>query len=49
MPEIIIEKSYLIGDSDSDIEAGRSMNLNTIKVDEDYTLAEWTIDLIRGI
>ena len=45
-PEIIIEKSYLIGDSDSDIEAGEAMNLKTFKVDRTYTLAKWTSNLI---
>jgi len=45
-PEIVIEDSYLIGDSDSDIEAGKSMNLNTIKVDNEYTLAKWATELL---
>ena len=44
-PEVIIENSYLIGDSDSDIEAGKRMNLTAVKVDNDYTLAKWTSDL----
>ena len=48
-PEINIENSYLIGDSDSDIKAGKKMNLNTVKVDNDYTLAKWTTDLLRVI
>ena len=48
-PEINIENSYLIGDSDSDIKAGKRMNLNTVKVDNDYTLAKWTADLLRVI
>ena len=48
-PEIIIDNSYLVGDSDSDIEAGKKMNLNTVKVDGDYTLAKWTADLLRVI
>lgn len=48
-PEIIIEDSYLIGDSDSDIEAGKRMNLNTVKVDNDYTLEKWTSDLLAVI
>ena len=46
-PEIIIEKSYLVGDSDSDIEAGERMKLQTIKVDDNYTLAKWTVDLLK--
>ena len=45
-PEIIIQHSYLIGDSDSDIEAGERMNLKTVKVDNDYTLSKWTSDLL---
>ena len=40
-PEIIINDSYLIGDSDSDIKAGKSMSLNTVKVDNEYTLEKW--------
>ena len=47
-PEIIIDNSYLIGDSNSDIEAGKRMNLNTVKVDNHYTLFKWTVDLIQG-
>ena len=45
-PKIIIENSYLVGDSDSDIEAGRIMKLNTVKVDSYYTLEKWTADLV---
>ena len=45
-PKIVLENSYLIGDSDSDIEAGRRMNLNTIKVDDEYTLNKWTVELL---
>ena len=48
-PEINIENSYIIGDSDSDIKAGKKMNLNTVKVDNDYTLAKWTADMLRVI
>ena len=40
-PEISIKNSYLVGDSDSDIEAGTRMNLHTIKVNHQYTLAKW--------
>lgn len=46
-PDIIIKKSYLVGDSDSDIEAGKKMNLHTIKVDDNFTLTKWTSDLLR--
>jgi D-glycero-D-manno-heptose 1,7-bisphosphate phosphatase len=48
-PEIDRHNSYLIGDSDSDIEAGNRMNLNTVKVDNDYTLAKWTAELMSVI
>ena len=40
-PEIIIENSFLIGDSESDIEAGNKFGLKTIKVNETYTLNNW--------
>ena len=45
-PKIIIENSDLVGDSASDIEAGRIMKLNTVKVDSCYTLEKWTADLV---
>ena len=45
-PEIVLEDSYLIGDSDSDIEAGKRMNLSTVKLDNEYTLAKWTTELL---
>jgi len=48
-PDIIIDSSYLVGDSDSDIEAGMKMNLNTIRVDDNYTLFKWTTDLLESI
>tara|TARA_A200000159_G_C7312809_1_gene335383 strand:+ start:882 stop:1367 length:486 start_codon:yes stop_codon:yes gene_type:complete len=40
-PEIIIKNSFLIGDSESDIEAGNKFGLKTIKVNETYTLNNW--------
>jgi D-glycero-D-manno-heptose 1,7-bisphosphate phosphatase len=40
-PEIIIKNSFLIGDSESDIEAGNKFGLKTIKVNEIYTLNNW--------
>ena len=43
------DKSYLIGDSDSDIEAGKKENLHTIKVDNNYTLIDWTNDLLKNL
>jgi len=48
-PDIDCQNSYLIGDSDSDIEAGNRMNLNTVKVDNEYTLAKWTAELMSVI
>lgn len=48
-PEIDRQNSYLIGDSDSDIEAGNRMKLNTVKVDNEYTLAKWTAELMSVI
>ena len=48
-PDIIIENSYLVGDSDSDIEAGKVMNLKTVKVNNNYTLAKWTLDLMGEV
>lgn len=46
---IDLDRSYLVGDSDSDIAAGNSQGLNTIKVDNDYTLFSWYNDLSRLI
>lgn len=40
-PEIIIKNSFLIGDSESDIEAGNKFGLKTIKVNATYTLNNW--------
>ena len=48
-PDIDCQNSYLIGDSDSDIEAGNRVNLNTVKVDNEYTLAKWTAELMSVI
>ena len=45
-PKIDLKKSYMIGDSDSDIEAGKAMHLNTVKVDNNYTLAKWTEEFL---
>ena len=45
-PEINFENSYLVGDSLSDLEAGKRMNLLAIRVDNDYTLAKWTSELM---
>ena len=45
-PAIKIADSYLIGDSDTDIIAGESMGLITVKVDNEYTLAVWCKELL---
>ena len=44
-PEIVLEGSYLIGDSDTDILAGNKMGLITVKVDSEYTLSKWCDEL----
>ena len=48
-PEIKIEYSYLIGDSDTDILAGNKMGLITVKVDNEYTLSKWCDELLSVI
>ena len=40
-PEIKIEDSFLVGDSDSDILAGKKFGLTTIKVSSEFTLFDW--------
>jgi len=40
-PDIVIENSYLVGDSDTDIIAGNHFGLKTVKVDNKYTLLKW--------
>jgi len=48
-PEIKVEYSYLIGDSDTDILAGNKMGLITVKVDNEYTLLKWCDELLSVI
>jgi len=48
-PDIKREESYLIGDSDSDIEAGNKENIKTVKVDDKYTLSKWGSELLSVI
>lgn len=48
-PEIKVEDSYLIGDSDTDILAGNKMGLITVKVDNEYTLLKWYYELLSVI
>ena len=40
-PEIKIEDSFLVGDSDSDILAGKKFGLTSIKVSSEFTLFDW--------
>ena len=40
-PDMKIEDSFLVGDSDSDIIAGKKFGLNTIKVSSEFTLFDW--------
>ena len=48
-PDINIASSFLVGDSISDIEAGKRFGLRTIKVDNTYTLAKWTEDILNTL
>ena len=43
-PDIDFSKSILIGDSYTDIMAGENLNIQSIQVSSDYTLANWTND-----
>ena len=45
-PFININKSYLIGDSPSDIKAGERAGLKTIKVDNNFTLNNWAKQIL---
>ena len=40
-PDMKIENSFLVGDSDSDIIAGKKFGLSTIKVSSAFTLFDW--------
>ena len=44
-PDIEIENSFLVGDSESDIIAGKNFGLNTVKVSDDYTLNDWLLSI----
>ena len=48
-PEIKVEDSYLIGDSDTDMLAGNKMGLTSVKVDNEYTLLKWCDELLSVI
>ena len=45
-PEIEIENSFLVGDSESDIIAGKNFGLNTVKVSNDFNLNDWLQSII---
>ena len=45
-PEIDIENSFLVGDSESDIIAGKNFGLNTVKVSNDFNLNDWFQSII---
>tara|TARA_B100001287_G_C22664220_1_gene522058 strand:+ start:352 stop:852 length:501 start_codon:yes stop_codon:yes gene_type:complete len=48
-PNIKIERSYMIGDSKTDIIAGNTMGLNTVLVSNNYTLNDWLSDLKNNL
>ena len=48
-PNIKIERSYMIGDSKTDIIAGKTMGLNTVLVSNSYTLNDWLSDLKNNL
>ena len=48
-PDLEKESSYLLGDSDTDIYAGDKMGLVTVKLDDEYTLARWSEELLSII
>ena len=48
-PDLENKNSYLVGDSDTDITAGDEMDLITVKVDNEYTLAKWCEELLSVI
>ena len=48
-PDLENKNSYLVGDSDTDITAGDEMDLITVKVDNEYTLAKWSEELLSVI
>ena len=44
-PSINIKKSYLVGDSFSDIQAGEKAGIESVKVDNQFTLFDWVNQL----
>lgn len=45
-PDINISNSFLVGDSDTDIQAGKRFGVKTIKVDNNFTLSKWANSII---
>ena len=45
-PDLNISNSFLVGDSESDIQAGIKFGLKTIKVNNNYTLLNWANSII---
>ena len=44
-PSINIKKAYLVGDSSSDIQAGEKIGIKSVRVDNQFTLSDWTKQL----
>ena len=45
-PDLNVTNSFLVGDSESDIQSGLKFGLKTIKVSDNYTLSNWTNSII---
>ena len=45
-PDINISNSFLVGDSDTDIQAGKRFGVKTIKVDNNFMLSKWANSII---
>jgi histidinol-phosphate phosphatase family protein len=48
-PTIQLKKSFMVGDSDSDIEAGQKYNLKTVKLHGQYSLLDWANDIVSAV
>ena len=46
-PNINIERSYLVGDSITDIQAGEIFGLRTVHVNNQFTLYSWAIEFLE--
>ena len=45
-PLISFDHSILIGDSETDIIAGKNVGVKSIKVSPEYSLSDWTRDFL---